>query len=154
MNVNDAAAIINLKGYFVPHLNIDNDFINIAREKYTISLDIQNGVPDIEEIKLNDSTGKLEANLILDLTVNAVSNKDNTKNCMVNIVLNGLFEYAGSDKNEFYYMLLINGNSALYSIARSHIITLTALSSLSGQIIIPMVNFVKLLEDAKKEEIV
>lgn len=153
MNINKAIANIGFKEYYIPHLNIDNDFQNIAREDCTISLDIQNAVTDVNNIKINESTGRLEAQLILDLTVNAVSNNDNTKHCQINIVLSGLFDYSGSDKNDFYYMLLINGNSTLYSIARTHIITVTALSSTAGQIVIPMVNFVKLLEEAKKEEI-
>ncbi len=151
MELNNALAVIDLKGYFVPHISIDNDFRIISRENYTVSMKIENGITDINEIQRNETTGHLEAHLILDLTVTAVSNDDNSKKCKINIVLSGLFDYSGEDRNEFYYMLLINGNSTLYSIARSHIITLTALSNSSGQIVIPMVNFVKLLEDSKKD---
>ena len=77
MELNNALAVIDLKGYFVPHISIDNDFRIISRENYTVSMKIENGITDINEIQRNETTGHLEAHLILDLTVTAVSNDDN-----------------------------------------------------------------------------
>lgn len=152
MDLNASIAAFGFLGYYIPHINVENDFRSIARENYTVSLSIENGITDIEEIKQNESTGHLEAHLILDLTVTAVSNEDSTKKCVINIVLSGLFDYSGNDKDKFYSMLIINGNSTLYSIARAHIITITALSSAAGHIIPPMINFVQVFEEMKKEK--
>lgn len=143
MDINASFADINLKSCFVEKIDICNDFSNISKENLTISLDVKNGVSDTVK---NEQTNCLEANLILDLTVNAVSNSDDTKKYRLNIVLNGLFTYKGTDEIAFYNMLLLNGNSTLYSIARANVITLTAMSSTSGQIVLPMINFVKLIE--------
>ena len=152
MDLDSALATFGFLGYYIPHINVENDFRSIARENYTVSLNIENGITDIEEMKQNESTGHLEAHLILNLTVTAVSNENSTKKCKVNIVLSGLFDYSGTNKDESYSMLIINGNSTLYSIAIAHIITITALSSTAGHIIPPMLNFVKLFEEMKKEK--
>lgn len=148
MDIKKAFAEMQLKGCFIEKIQISNDFYNISNENLNISMDLKNGISDII---CNEKSNHLEANLALDLTIFAESNNDNTRKYTLNIVINGLFDYGGSEEKEFYNMLLLNGNSTLYSIARSHIITLTSMSSQSGQIIIPMINFAKLLEETEKE---
>jgi preprotein translocase subunit SecB len=56
------------------------------------------------------------------------------------------------DKNSFLRMLELNGSTSLLSIARSIIITVSSLSTISGQIRIPLINMLSLYEEKHKSE--
>ena len=63
------------------------------------------------------------------------------------LVLNGCFkDVKGINKEDFIKLLSINGGAALYSVARSIIISISAQSVVSGSIILPMINVFKLNE--------
>jgi len=149
MDTKIAFADLQFQGCFIEKINISNNIYCISKENMTVSLDVKNGIGEIIQ---NCDLNCLQANLVLDLTVTAISNNDQNLKYQLNIVLNGLFYYYGTDPDTFNNMLLLNGNSTLYSIARSHIITFTSLSSTSGQIVLPMINFVKLLENSNEEK--
>lgn len=70
--------------------------------------------------------------------------KDDAKghNATIHLTIEGGFhapEEMGDD--EFKSMLQINGAAALYSIARSYLISVTAQSFVRGNILLPLVNF-------------
>ena len=77
--------------------------------------------------------------------------KNDNKKFEITLSLESFFTTSDLDKNNFKQMLLLNGNSTLYSIARSHILTISALSFDSGKIVLPMINFMELL-NARNEE--
>lgn len=147
MNFEEVQSEFQLRNCKIEKLKLNNDFIALpSPEELKLSISIKNAISNIEE--KNDNF--LFANLKLDLEV--MSEADvNDQNIYIRILLNGIFTFNGNDKERFTEMLLLNGNATLYSIARSHIITLSALSCVSGQITLPMINFVKLLEMSKTE---
>ena len=56
------------------------------------------------------------------------------------------------EENTFKSMLKINGTSALYSIMRGFLISVSAQSLKQGQVTLPMINFVDLAKQKEMEE--
>ena len=135
-----------MNGCIIQKMEINNEFVFLPTDVQLVSsVNIKNALSDI--IKAEE-TGILQAHLILDLEYKA---EYDGKVFSIHIVLDGLFSTTDSDENRFHQMLLLNGNSALYSIARSHIITISGMSLTSGQLILPMINFVNLMHAASNE---
>ena len=146
MELEEIQSEFQLKGCKVEKFELDNDFIALPeQEELKLSVAIKNAISDIDKIQDNI----LSANLKFDLEVTSKLEQNNKK-LYIHILLDSFFIFEGDDKARFNEMLLLNGNATLYSIARSHIITLSALSCESGQIILPMINFVKLLQKTKQ----
>lgn len=63
-------------------------------------------------------------------------------NAVIHLTIEGGFQ-APEEMNEedFISMLQINGSAALYSIARSYLVSVTSQSFVQGNILLPLVNF-------------
>ncbi len=151
MDIKDSISNFQLNGTRLIKLEIKNDFVNMP-EQSEIEMSVNMGNNDFEVVKKNDI---FFSNLQLNVTV-VVSKKNTEKQIVISLTLEGIFTLQPNsdkeDENKFKQMLLINGNSTLYSIARSHIITASSMSLDSGNIILPMINFVKLIKLKMEEE--
>lgn len=88
--------------------------------------------------------GILNLNINLDVTLN----KQKTS---ITLILEGCFNAsAESLENEFIYMLNLNGVTALYSIARSIILSISAQTFHSGKITLPMFDVAAYSKDLNK----
>lgn len=147
MNLNEIQSPFQLQGCIIRQIEEKNNLVFLpSTEQLETTVNIKNAFDDIRK---NEQDNCLETNFILDLNFTAVSN-EKEKEYSIHIVLDGFFTFSKDDEDEFKNMLLLNGNSALYSIARSYIITISSISLTSGQFVLPMINFVKLLEESKK----
>lgn len=145
MDIRDSLATLQLLNTRVPELTIENDFVTLpSKEETETSLELGDVGHAIE--KREDAYVG-----VLQLRIHSITkSKKSNKKIEFSIVVEGIFKFDGDDKEMFEQMLFLNGNSSLYSIARSHIINMTSLSFASGQIILPMLNFVKIAEQLKQ----
>lgn len=146
IKLQDIQSPFQMHGCIIDKMEVENNFASIptgVQLKSTVN--INNAISEIN--KTNDDN-MLQANLILDLRYSA-NYEENTFS--IHLVLNGLFSTTDINENDFKHMLLLNGNSALYSIARSYIITISSMSLTSGQLVLPMINFVNLLKATQNE---
>lgn len=152
MNFTETISNFQIKASRIEKLEINNDFIGLKNtENLDTNIKIGNAISQVQK---DESDGLLYASLKLDLTVTS-SEKNSKKKYCIHMLTEGLFTFDSNDEEEFKQMLLLNGNSTLYSIARSHIMTFSSLSLSGGSIILPMINFYKLLklQSEKKENI-
>lgn len=83
------------------------------------------------------------------LTVN-VQCKDSDDELNLSTTIEGAFSFPkDGDRNRFATMLTLNGCTTLFSIARSLIMSVTAQSFVSGQIVLPMINMISYQRDLK-----
>lgn len=151
MNNNiDYLSEFQFKGSIIRELNFENDFVSLPKsDDLDTSIDVKNAISDID-----DNNGKLYANVLLALTVIAKRKNVEANECLkIDFTIEGRFSYALDNKEQFERMLALNGTSTLYSIARAHIATITSMSLLNGKINLPMVNFVKLFQMQRKQEL-
>ena len=139
MDIRDSLATLQLLNTRVPELTIENDFVTLpSKEETETSLelgDVGHAIEKRDDVYIG----------VLQLKIHSITkSKNSDKKIEFSIVVEGIFKFDSDDKNLFEQMLFINGNSSLYSIARSHIINITSLSLASGQIILPMLNIVKI----------
>ena len=148
MNLSDIQSPFQLQGCILQKIIVENDFVFIPNnDMLNMSVNLKNNISDIRK---NEKENCLEANLVLEVDCIA-SISDNGTKYSIHLALNGLFSFSGDNQDEFTSMLLLNGNSTLYSIARSQIITISSMSLTSGQLILPLINVVKLFEASKQE---
>lgn len=148
MDFNKTLSEFQFKASKVKNIEIKNDFSFLPNnDELNTSINITNGVSDINKREDN----LLYANLQLNIQV-TVEHKTSSKKLFINLTVDGLFTFSKDDKAEFNKMLLLNGNSTLYSIARAQIINLSSMCLSSGEIILPMVNFLKLLQLKEAED--
>lgn len=87
----------------------------------------------------------------VDITISNPVEEDKPDTIRVSLV--GTFSSPKSVSDEdFLELLNINGGSALYSIARSKVETITAAIYQSGKIVLPMVNIVQFFEERAKQQ--
>lgn len=145
----DYLSEFQFKSSIIRELNIENDFVSLPNKNdLDTSMEIKNAFSDIEE-----NNGELYANvlLILNVTAKSIDNEEN-RSMKVDLSIEGRFSYCEDNKEQFERMLVLNGTSTLYSIARAHIATITSMSLQNGKINLPMVNFVKLFQ-MKREQV-
>ena len=147
IKLQDLQSPFQMHGCIIDKIELKNDFVSIpADAQLESTVNTKNGISEIKKV---NEDNMLQANLILDLQYSA-SFEGNTFS--VHLVLNGLFTMIETNEELFQNMLLLNGNSALYSIARSYIITISSMSLTSGQLVLPMINFVNLIRESQKKQ--
>ena len=118
-------------------VNIDNSFFNltddnIAEKSFDYNSEIGNIIKDEKEM-----LGTVRLSLAI-----KIEGVQAEQQYSFDLTLEGCFSTnLDTDEDEFKSMLKINGSAALFSIARSFIIGTSSQTCLSGQIILPMVNF-------------
>lgn len=147
MDYSTVMSDFQLQGTRILNLDVKNDFINIFDSAaLATNVSIGNVEP---EIKTNGD--KLESVFVLQISVTA-KDLGSSRTITINLSIEGLFTSKNNDKDLFRQMLLLNGNTALYSIARAHIITISSLVCNRGDIVLPMINFVEMLKAKQNQE--
>ena len=145
MDINNSVSNFQLENSRIVHFTIENDFAELPANGLENHLSIGN--PNFKIFKKNDRLF-----CILQLQVNHETKYTDTEQILnVSLVVEGLFSFTEDNEDTFRQMLFLNGNSALYSIARAHILSMTSMSLISGRIVLPMINFLKLAEELKNQ---
>lgn len=148
MDTSKVYSDFQLQGVRIADLSVKNDFIN-SPDLSNSDLSINLGNNKIKIEKIGEELG---SELCLSVNI-CLTEKTDNKRIEISLTLESFFTTSDLDEDNFKQMLLLNGNSTLYSIARSHVITISALSFDSGKIVLPMINFMELLNERNKKEI-
>ena len=155
MNINEFSANIQYKNSFITECTITNNLLDIG-EDAVLNANVKVAVsnPAVSEDQ-KEKIGRVR--LTFDGNYSVPDNKD--ANCGYHIVLIGEFSTSVETKDEeFFTTLWLNGSTALYSIARGKIETISTAVLNNGKIVLPMVNMIELLkaqfeaEDKKRKE--
>lgn len=145
MNTEIIEATFQLLGTRVIDCKIHNDFIYIdGSEKKKI--DISHSISSMGATEDDKKIGVLQLSLKLQIW-------EGKKKLKIDLTIEGAFETPRerSDEN-FAEMLEINGMAALYSVARSFVLSITAQSLIEGKVMMPMINFVEYSKTEKQPE--
>lgn len=144
MDFNKVASNMTFLGCTIQEFHISNKLISISDNvKKGFGMDV-----DVEEIGLQENGGERLGKVILDIVIEL--DEDNAGN--IHMKLEGAFAVkAGVEEDEFHKMLLLNGATALYSIARGKIESITANVYQNGKITMPMINMYEFYREKAKE---
>lgn len=149
MNVNEFSSNIQYKNSFITECTITNNLLDIG-EDAVLNTDVKVAVsnPTVSENQ-KEKIGRVR--LTFDGSYSVPDNKD--ANCGYHIVLIGEFATSIETKDEdFFAKLWLNGSTALYSIARGKIETISTAILNNGKIVLPMVNMMELLRTQFESE--
>jgi len=145
MDIKNTLSNFQLENSRLIHFDIDNDFSELPANGTENSLSIGNPFHRVFK-----KDGVLFALLQLQINHTIEETKTERKLSMT-LVIEGLFSFSGGTEEQFRQMLVLNGNSALYSIARAHILSITSMALISGRVVLPMINFLKVAEKLEKQ---
>lgn len=134
-NVESKFQILSSK---ITRLNIDNSFlIYDERKAGKKNIDVSYKICHIEDLE-----EKKEHFGVLDIFINIFSEIEEQK-CVLNLAIRGFFNAPLDLPQEvFEKMLKVNGCTALYSIARGMVGSISSQVFYFGNIVLPMVNFI------------
>lgn len=105
---------------------------------------------DVENLGYEEDGREWLGKVVLDIIIE--TRKDEEKNGRIHLKIEGGFAVGGDVKeDEFKNLLLLNGATALYSIARGKIESITANVYQSGKITMPMINMYEFYREKAKE---
>ena len=129
----------NFLGSRITHLDFDSSIFRFEDRVFTKKIGYK---IEIKEVG-NDGDHHHYGEVVLTIEVD-LEGKDNAQgnNATIHLAIEGGFHAPDEmDIEEFKKMLQINGAAALYSIARSYLISVTSQSFVYGDIVLPLVNF-------------
>ena len=133
MNINQVAADLEMVGCSVRNLSITNDLISIRDD----DLDI---LPVYEGIIEQEHRGRV----VLNLHIDSVRKEREDQKMEISVTFEALFRSTDSmEEQAFIELLIINGATALYSLARGKIEAISASIFLDGKIVLPFVNIIQ-----------
>ena len=140
MEINKFESPFKFVGNRVVELAVKNDFVGLdpADSEMEDTLD-----SDFQIKNISENEGELCG--ILHLAVQADAQKED-KRFSISLILEGCFQSKMEDKDGFAKLLALNGTTALYSIARSLILSVSSQSLSGGQILLPMINVFRMHE--------
>lgn len=149
MHLNDVASDFTFIGSTINNLELKNNIIALDDDATkNVNMDI-----DVSTLnKLKDEIGPYTqacVQLTLDIHLKNPSNQSTSTpaTCTLRISVDGCFITRSIDDQTFNNMLYINGGSTLYSIARSHVLTISSQAFMEGKILLPLVNMVEFVEE-------
>ena len=144
MDFNKITSNMTFFGCVIRELNISNELISISDNvKKGFGMDV-----DVEELGLQENGGERIGKVILDIVIEL----DEANAGNIHMKLEGAFAVSASvEEDEFQKMLLLNGATALYSIARGKIESITANVYQNGKITMPMINMYEFYKEKAKE---
>lgn len=142
MNVNEFSANIQYKNSFITECSITSNLLDIGEDAV-----LETAVKvAVSKLSLSDDEKEKLGRVRLTLDGNCSVPENSDAKLEYHIVLIGEFSTAAATKNEdFNASLWLNGSTALYSIARAKIETISTTVLNNGKIILPMVNMMELL---------
>ncbi|MEG1044287.1 MAG: hypothetical protein RSF81_05855 [Oscillospiraceae bacterium] len=97
---------------------------------------------DIEIGEITTTNERHIGKILLKLQVVILENND--ENMKLDMLIEGYFSSSATiTKNDFKNQIAINGAAALYSIARTKVEIISAMTFLSGKVTLPMVNIIE-----------
>ena len=143
MNINNHLAEFQFIGKSIKELSVTNDFPNTNdTDAFSRSIDVDYNIVNISE-KNNQKTA------LMHLIVNVNLSRDNNSTD-IKYVVEGCFTAPNEiSEEEFITMLSVNGCTALYSVARADISSISSHIFNSGKILLPMVNVWELVSSKK-----
>lgn len=138
MNINQVAADLEMVGCSVRNLSITNDLISIRDDdELHLDLDI---LPVYEGIIEQEHRGRVVLNLYID----SVRKEREDQKMEISVTFEALFRSTDSmEEQAFIELLIINGATTLYSLARGKIEAISASIFLDGKIVLPFVNIIQ-----------
>ena len=138
MNINQVAADLEMVGCSVRNLSITNDLISIRDDdELHLDLDI---LPVYEGIIEQEHRGRV----VLNLHIDSVRKEREDQKMEISVTFEALFRSTDSmEEQAFIELLIINGATALYSLARGKIEAISASIFLDGKIVLPFVNIIQ-----------
>ena len=138
MNINQVAADLEMVGCSVRNLSITNDLISI-RDDDELHLDLYI-LPVYEGIIEQEHRGRV----VLNLHIDSVRKEREDQKMEISVTFEALFRSTDSmEEQAFIELLIINGATALYSLARGKIEAISASIFLDGKIVLPFVNIIQ-----------
>lgn len=150
MNVNNVISEFQFIGSSINRLSVSNDFV-VFPDSSTLDKNIDVSY-DILEISKDDDNIWGTIDLYIECNISDCnSNENETDNvCAISLSINGCFtDNSSLDENTFKKRLSVNGCAALYSIARSFIMSVSSQLSVNCNITLPMINTFKLVEKSE-----
>ena len=125
-------------GCSVRNLSITNDLISIRDgDELNLDLDI---LPVYEGIIEQEHRGRV----ILNLYIDATRKERGDQKLEISVTFEALFRSTDAmGQQDFIELLIINGATALYSLARGKIESISASVFLDGKIVLPFVNIIQ-----------
>jgi len=145
MDFNKITSDLTFLGSTLHEINMVNKTASISVDSFkSFGMDV--GISNIE------ITGEIRfAKLLMKITVEILEKSDKTSS--ITLVLEGTFSAPTAVSDEdFKNMVLINGAAALYSIGRSKIEMISAMTFINGKIILPMINIIEFYKMKKEEK--
>ena len=149
MDVKLPFADLQMLGTSIRTLTFRNPFIGIDDNgDYKRRVDLSHTITEIEEREPQSLVG----GVILEIKATVSLGKEKLS---IALCIEGGFQCENANREDFEKLLNINGVAALYSIARSIILSLSAQSLAYGNVLLPMINVYKYSQaiDSKKEQL-
>lgn len=140
MDANKYTSDFQFIGNIIRKFSINNNFLTYNDDDPNIkkNLDVSHKITEISLHEDEQKNQTLLGTLNLDIKFNVSQNKHKTS---ISLLIEGCFNFPfEKTKEEFINRLNINGVTALYSIARTLILNITAQSYQSGKVMLPMFN--------------
>ena len=150
MNVNGIKSDFQFVGSSIIRLSVSNDFVAFP-DSSALDKNIDVSYDILETSKDEDNIwGTID--LYIECSVSDCNSNENEANsvCTISLSINGCFiDNPSLDETTFKKMLSVNGCAALYSIARSFIMSVSSQLSVNCNITLPMINTFKLVEKSE-----
>ena len=154
MNICEVQSNFQMIGSRILKVCIDNSFFHMSADSTVKkSIDVKYEIVDISK-EDNTFYGTIRICIKAKVTEKPTEkgNKDLSK-YRLDMTVEGCFSDSSCDNEDIFKTFLkINGCAALYSIARGFALGTSAQTLLSGQIILPMVNFIKMEEITQSQK--
>ena len=143
MTIEKNISHFQMLGNRILNVKIENSYFDLSSENIIHkSFDYNSIVGSITKSENSqEQLGTVELTVKVEIKGNSPADIPEQK-YIFELTLEGCFSTPSSTSEDMFKdMLRVNGSAALFSIARSFIIGTSAQTCLSGQIILPMVNF-------------
>lgn len=146
MDFNRITSELSFIGSTILELEISNELISMSENvKKRFNMDV-----DVVELGYVEDGSERFGKVILDIVIE--TRKDEEKNGTIHLKIEGGFAANAEVKeDEFKKLLLLNGATALYSIARGKIESITANVYQNGKITLPIINMYEFYKEKAME---
>ncbi len=149
IKLDEIASGFSYIGSSIKECNIDNSIIGLGSDaQYAMALDFSTCF-----LPLNKEESFRFGRVLLSIECKVTVEADEDAKTNINCIIEGEFSAAKDmDDETFTKMLMVNGVSALYGIARSKLEVITALTYHQGKISFPMINVLELLKEKQEQD--
>jgi hypothetical protein len=146
MDFNKITSDLTYLGSTIREVRVNNHFVTLGTDVVKeFGFDFE-----ITDIETNESerTGRILMQITVFLSFAEGEKSEKNDKSEFTIILEGAFTVPISiSEEEFIKLLSINGSTALYSIARAKLETISAVTFMNGKLILPMVNIFTFLHE-------